>query len=160
MSTLTGGARYFRLSNAARGRRKGSAGREPKPASGRLVLSLLEDTLMRSRSVRPNIYLPVVRFGVVVADWKYILGATLVGYLVPFFFRLKMGSVPLWFVTGVGAAALSYGFFRYTKVGRRSYWFQHSIRALYEGSVARRTVPGDRKRAARAWLMDRSHRQH
>jgi len=115
---------------------------------------------MRSRSVRPNIYLPVVRFGVVVADWKYILCATLVGYLVPFFFRLKIGSVPLWFVTGVGAAALSYGFFRYTKVGRRSYWFQHSIRALYEGSVARRTVPGDRKRAARAWLMDRSHRQH
>ena len=28
---------------------------------------------MRVRSVRPNIYLPVVRFGVVVADWKYIL---------------------------------------------------------------------------------------
>jgi hypothetical protein len=108
---------------------------------------------MRVRAVRPNIYLPVVRFGVVVADWKYILGATLVGYLIPFFFRLKIGNVPLWFVTGVVAAAGSYAFFRFSKVGRRSYWFQHSIRALYEGSAARRTVPGDYRR--RAWLVDK-----
>ena len=111
---------------------------------------------MRPRSVRPNIYLPIVRFGVVVADWKYILGATLVGYLIPFFFRLKIGNVPLWFVTGVGSAALSYSFFRYTKVGRRSYWFQHSMRALLEGRVARRTVPGDRNRVKRPWLIDRA----
>jgi len=111
---------------------------------------------MRVRSVRPNIYLPVVRFGVVVADWKYILGATLVGYLVPFFFRLKIGNVPMWFVTGVAAAAFSYGFFRYTKAGRRDYWFQHSTRALHEGSVARRTVPGDHKRSPRKWLIDRT----
>ncbi len=116
---------------------------------------------MRRRSVRPNIYLPVVRFGVVVADWKYILCATLVGYLIPFFFRLKIGSVPLWFVSGIGAAALSYTFFRFTKVGRRSYWFQHSIRALVDGSVARRTVPGDRsERPFRAWVSEESGRRH
>ena len=114
---------------------------------------------MRPRPVRPNIYLPIVRFGVVVADWKYILGATLVGYLIPFFFRLKIGSVPLWFVTGVGSAALAYSFFRYTKIGRRSYWFQHSMRALFEGQVARRTVPGDRERAKRSWMIDRASRQ-
>ena len=63
---------------------------------------------MRFRPVRPNIYLPVIRFGVLVGDWKYILAATLVGYLVPFFFRLKLGIVPLWFVTGIGNAAVSY----------------------------------------------------
>jgi hypothetical protein len=108
---------------------------------------------MRYRPVRPNIYLPVIRFGVVVADWKYILGATLVGYLVPFFFRLRIGVVPLWFVTAIGTAALSYAFFRYTKVGRKSYWFQHSIRALLDGSVARRTLPGDRAhRPFKLWL--------
>jgi hypothetical protein len=116
---------------------------------------------MRARSVRPNIYLPVVRFGVVVADWKYILCATLVGYLIPFFFRLKIGNVPLWFVTGIGAAALSYGFFRYTKVGRRSYWFQHYIRAMLDGSVARRTVPGDRSAGPlRAWVSEELARRH
>jgi hypothetical protein len=108
---------------------------------------------MRYRPVRPNIYLPVIRFGVVVSDWKYILGATLVGYLVPFFFRLRIGVVPLWFVTAIGTAALSYTFFRYTKVGRKSFWFQHSIRALLDASVARRTLPGDRaSRAFKPWL--------
>src|SRR2546429_6965696 len=45
-----------------------------------------------------TLFRSVVRFGVVVADWKYILGATLAGYLIPFFFRLKIGVVPLWFV--------------------------------------------------------------
>jgi hypothetical protein len=109
---------------------------------------------MRFRPVRPNIYLPVIRFGVLISDWKYILAATLVGYLVPFFFRLKLGMVPVWFVTGIGSAAISYGFFRYTKVGRKPYWFQHSIKALFEGSLARRTFPADRMRRARSeWLL-------
>lgn len=109
---------------------------------------------MRFRPVRPNIYLPVIRFGVLISDWKYILAATLVSYLVPFFFRLKLGMVPLWFVTGIGSAAISYGFFRYTKVGRKPYWFQHSVKALFEGSLARRTFPADRKRRARSkWLL-------
>ena len=112
---------------------------------------------MRHRAVRPNIYLPVVRFGVVATDWKFILCATLTGYLIPFFFRFKIGGVPMWFVTGVGAAALSYAFFRYTKVGRRSYWFQHSVRALLDGPLARRTLPNDRReRFDRPWLRERS----
>ena len=109
---------------------------------------------MRLRPVRPNIYLPVIRFGVLISDWKYILAATLAGYLVPFFFRLKLGIVPLWFVTGIGCAAVSYGFFRYTKVGRKPYWFQHSIKALVEGLLARRTFPADHRRTARSeWLL-------
>ena len=109
---------------------------------------------MRFRPVRPNIYLPVIRFGVLISDWKYILAATLVGYLVPFFFRLKFGFVPLWFVTGIGSAAASYAFFRYTKVGRKPYWFQHSIKAMFDGALARRTFPGDRvRRPRRAWLL-------
>ena len=32
---------------------------------------------MRFRPVRPNIYLPVIRFGVLISDWKYILAVTL-----------------------------------------------------------------------------------
>jgi len=110
---------------------------------------------MRHRAVRPNIYLPVVRIGVVASDWKFILCATLIGYLIPFFFRLKVAGIPMWFVTGVGAAALSYSFFRYTKVGRRSYWFQHSVRAFLDGTTARRTLPSDRyKKSQRPWLSE------
>jgi hypothetical protein len=109
---------------------------------------------MRFRPVRPNIYLPVIRFGVLIGDWKYILAATLVGYLVPFFFRLKLGFVPLWFVTGIGSAAISYAFFRYTKIGRKPYWFQHSMKARFDGSVARRTLPRDLvRRPRREWLL-------
>ena len=145
----------FRLSNAARGApqqiSRSQIHSQQRPADS----DFREEQHMRSRPVRPNIYLPVVRFGVVVADWKYILMATLIGYLVPFFFRLKSGNVPLWFVTGLISAALSYGFFRYAKVGRRSHWFQHSSRALFEGSVARRTVPEDRNAPATRWLRDR-----
>src|SRR5262245_18274226 len=107
---------------------------------------------MRSRSVRPNIYLPVVRFGVVLADWKYILIATLAGYLIPFCFRLKGGSLPLWCVTGIGAAALSYSFFRYTKAGRRPFWFQHSIKALFEGPTARQVLPKAQPSPSKVWL--------
>src|SRR2546422_9088989 len=110
---------------------------------------------MRIRVVRLNLYLPWVRFGVVVVDWKYILCVTMLGFLIPFFFRLKIGGFPLWFLTAIGAAALSYGFFRYTKIGRRSYWFQHSIRSLLDGSVARRTVPGDSSaRPFTTWLSE------
>ena len=77
-----------------------------------------------------------------------------VGYLVPFFLRLRVGLVPLWFVTGIGSAAISYAFFRYTKVGRKPYWFQHSIRALLDGSMARRTLPADHaRRSHRRWLL-------
>ncbi len=109
---------------------------------------------MRFRPVRPNIYLPVIRFGVLVGDWKYILICTLGGYLVPFILRLRIGLVPLWFVTGIGCAASSYAFFRYTKVGRKPYWFQHSVRALFNGSIARRRLPADRaRRVCNAWLL-------
>src|SRR5688572_15608979 len=105
MSMQMGAAQFFPLSSAAEGApQRISRSRifcQRRPADP----NLMEGRVMRSRSVRPNIYLPVVRFGVVVADWKYILGATLVGYLVPFFFRLKVGSVPLWFITGLSCAA-------------------------------------------------------
>ena len=119
-----------------------------------LALPLL-DAMVPAFAARTNAAaVPVIRFGVLISDWKYILVATLVGYLVPFFFRLKFGIVPLWFVTGIGSAAISYGFFRYTKVGRKPYWFQHSIKALFEGSRARRTFPADRLRRARSqWLL-------
>src|ERR1700752_405898 len=109
---------------------------------------------MRFRPVRPNIYLPVIRFGVLISDWKFILVATLAGHLVPFIFRLRIGIVPLWFVGGIGSAAISYAFFRFTKVGRKPYWFQHSLSALLQGSIACRTLAIDRERQRqKSWLL-------
>ena len=38
---------------------------------------------MRSRPIRPNIYLPVVRFGVADSDWFTVLLISCAGYLAP-----------------------------------------------------------------------------
>ena len=109
---------------------------------------------MRPRPVRSKIYLPVVRFGVVSGDWKFILFATLAGYLVPFFFGLKLWKVPLFLWTGLLAALTSYAFFFYIRIGRRPYWFQHNLRALAEGRVRRRRLPSDyAKSPKRSWLL-------
>lgn len=125
-------------------------------SAGPVLVLVVPDggTCMRFRPVRPNIYLPVIRFGVQIGDWKYILVVTLVGYLLPFIFRLRIGFIPLWFVSGIGSAAISYAFFRYTKVGRKPNWFQHSISALLQGPIARRTLAIDRERRRRkSWLL-------
>ena len=110
--------------------------------------------MMRPRPVRSKIYLPVVRFGVVSGDWKFILFATLAGYLFPFFFGLRLWKVPLFLWTGLASALAAYAFFFFIRVGRRPYWFQHNLRALTEGGVRRRTQPSDHaKSPKRSWLL-------
>jgi len=61
---------------------------------------------MRHRPIRPNVYLPVVKFGVVSSDWKFVLGATFIGYTAPFLLDLKLWGAPLELWTGLSAAAL------------------------------------------------------
>jgi hypothetical protein len=108
---------------------------------------------MRSRSIRPNVYLPVVKFGVVSSDWKFVLGAALIGYTVPFLFDLKLWGVPLELWTGLLAAALAIGFFNGARIGRRPYWLQHKIRALVESPVRRQALPIDlAKNTPRRWI--------
>lgn len=108
---------------------------------------------MRHRPVRSRIYLPVVRWGVVSSDWKFVLIATLVGYLVPFFLSLKVGRLPMWLFSGLLAAAVSYVFFRLVRTGRKPFWLQHTARARVESSRQRRALPADSIRhPQRAWL--------
>jgi hypothetical protein len=111
---------------------------------------------MRLRPIRPNIYLPVVRFGVVSSDWKFVLAATLIGYTVPFLLNLRLWGVPLELWTGLLCAAIAIGFFNYTRIGRRPYWLQHQLRAWFESPIRRGTLPADRaKRPRRPWILDR-----
>ena len=42
------------------------------------------------RPIRPNIYLPVARFGVLISDWKFVFVATLAAYSTPFLLDLKL----------------------------------------------------------------------
>ncbi|HZS47944.1 MAG TPA: hypothetical protein VFC63_22935 [Blastocatellia bacterium] len=109
---------------------------------------------MRARPIRARIYTPVVRFGIVSTDWKFILAATLGGYLIPFFLNLRLWRVPLFLWTGLFCALVSYAFFFFIRIGRKPYWFQHTIRALIESPIQRRVLPSDYKRS-RSWIIDK-----
>ena len=108
---------------------------------------------MRQRPIRSNIYLPVVRFGVVSSDWKFVLAAMLTAYSIPFWLDLKLWRVPLELWTGILAAVLSIAFFNFVRIGRRPFWLQHHLRALTESSCRRRVLPRDLKeRPRRSWM--------
>jgi hypothetical protein len=109
---------------------------------------------MRPRPIRSNIYLPVVRFGVVTSDWKFVLAATLIGYGVPFWLDLKLWKVPLELWTGILAAVLSIAFFNFVRIGRRPYWLQHRLRAITEKPCHRHIIPADLAREQRRlWMI-------
>jgi hypothetical protein len=111
---------------------------------------------MRTRPIRPNIYLPVVKFGVASSDWKFVLFATLIGYTLPFLFELKVWGAPLELVTGVASGALSIVFFNWARIGRRPYWLQHKLRSLIENPYNRPALPADdAEKPRRLWIIRR-----
>ena len=112
---------------------------------------------MRTRPIRPNIYLPVVKFGVVSSDWKFVLFAALMGYILPFLFDLKLWGAPLELITGVLSAALSIAFFNWARTGRPPYWLQHKIRSLIESPHSAPALPADNKnKTRRPWVIYRN----
>jgi hypothetical protein len=109
---------------------------------------------MRPRPIRPNIYLPVARFGVLISDWKFVLMATLIAYSTPYLFDLKLWGAPLELWSGLGAAALSIAFFNYVRIGRRPYWLHHRLRAMFTNPIHRRSLPIDSARhPKRRWII-------
>lgn len=98
---------------------------------------------MRPRPIRPNIYRPIERWGVVSTDWKFVLAGSLAGYLIPFFLGLKIGRVPVWLFSWIISTLISYSFFRWVRQGRPPFWIQHQVRARLEGKLRRRSLPGD-----------------
>lgn len=111
---------------------------------------------MRQRPVRPNVYLPVVKFGVVSSDWKFVLFAAVMGYALPFLFELKLWGAPLELVMGLISGAFSIAFFNWARMGRRPHWLQHKIRALIEDPHNRPALPADEtKLPRRPWIINK-----
>jgi hypothetical protein len=109
---------------------------------------------MRARPIRPNVYLPVARFGVLISDWKFVLAATLISYTVPFLLNLKLWGMPLELWCGLGAGAFSIAFFNYARIGRRPFWLQHRLRAIFTSPIQRHSLPIDEeRRSKRAWII-------
>ena len=110
---------------------------------------------MRARPVRRNIYLPVVRFGVADSDWFTVLLISCAGYLAPVPFGITVLYVPLQMWTWLIATAGSIAFFNYIRIGRKPYWLQHRLRALFLNHRQYRAIPNGRKRAFnRSWIVN------
>jgi hypothetical protein len=110
---------------------------------------------MRQRPVRPNIYLPVVRFGVADSDWFSILLISCSCYLAPVPFGITLLYVPLQMWTWLFATAGAIAFFNYIRIGRKPYWLQHQIRALLLNHRQSRFIPNSRKGSfKRPWIRD------
>jgi len=110
---------------------------------------------MRARPVRPNIYLPVVRFGVADSDWLSVLLISCVGYLAPVPFGITLLYIPLQMWTWLLATAGSIAFFNYVRIGRKPYWLQHQLKALFLNHRQYRAIPNGRGRGPnRSWILD------
>jgi hypothetical protein len=110
---------------------------------------------MRSRPIRPNIYLPVVRFGVADSDWFTVLLISCAGYLAPVPFGITVLYVPLQMWTWLLATAGSIAFFNYIRIGRKPCWLPYKMKALFFHHRQYRAIPNGRKRGfQRAWLID------
>src|SRR5437588_7423353 len=116
---------------------------------------------MRSRPVRPNIYLPVVRFGVADSDWFTVLLISCAGYLLPVPFGITVLYVPLQMWTWLLATAGSIAFFNYIRIGRRPRWLQHKLKAVFSHHRQSRAIPNGKKRTfQRPWIVDLSGADH
>jgi hypothetical protein len=108
---------------------------------------------MNLRPVRPNIYLPVVRFGVADSDWFPILLISCAGYLAPVPFGITVLYVPLQMWTWLLATAVSIAFFNYIRIGRPPYWLQHKLKSIWQHHRQYPALPNGKKRPFRRWWL-------
>ena len=110
---------------------------------------------MKLRPVRPNIYLPVVRFGVADSDWLSVLLISCASYLAPVPFGITVLYVPLQMWTWLLATAGSIAFFNYIRIGRRPYWLPHKLNSIWLHHRQYPALPNGKKRAFRqSWLLE------
>src|SRR5690349_10282824 len=110
---------------------------------------------MKLRPVRPNIYLPVVRFGVADSDWLSVLLISCASYLAPVPFGITVLYVPLQMWTWLLTTAGSIAFFNYIRIGRRPYWLPHKVRSIWLHHRQHPALPNGKKRAfRRSWLLE------
>ena len=110
---------------------------------------------MRLRPVRPNIYMPVVRFGVADSDWFTVLLISCAAYLAPVPFGITVLYVPLQMWTWLLGTAGTIAFFNCIRIGRKPYWLQHTLKALLFHHRKYHAIPNGSKRSfRRPWLID------
>ena len=110
---------------------------------------------MKLRPIRPNIYLPVVRFGVADSDWLSVLLISCASYLAPIPFGITILYVPLQMWTWLLATAGSIGFFNYIRIGRRPYWLPNKLKSIWLHHRHYPGLPNGKKRPfRRSWVLE------
>src|SRR5260370_2028384 len=111
------------------------------------------DVAMRVRPVRPNIYLPVVRFGVADSDWFSVLLISCAGYLLPVPLGLTVLYVPLQMWTWLLATAGGVAFFYYIWLRARPTGLCQQIKRIGLHHRHSRVIPHGRKRPLHPALL-------
>jgi hypothetical protein len=99
--------------------------------------------------MRSQIYLPVLRFGITDEDWGVVILASVLGYAVPFLFRMTLSGVPLEMVGWLLMMALSIWALNVLRRRSRPCRLKYVLQASLQGTVRRRRLPGD---PVQCWL--------
>ena len=107
---------------------------------------------MRRRSTRPNVFRGLKRFGVLQADWKYILLPAAAMYFLPFIFGMWVYYIPLGFPLGVVTFVILLGIFNFLRASKPEYWMKNRLDAASDGwANFRPPINGEFKKAD--WII-------
>lgn len=113
----------------------------------------------RVRPIRARLYLPVVRWGVADRDWPLVILIPLVVTTVLFVSDVSVRGVPLALPGALLSLGGTIGFFSYIRKGKRPFWLQHKVAAMFTPARRRRRLPLDRRRPTRPWVADAPSRR-
>lgn len=108
---------------------------------------------MQQRPIRSQLYLPILRFGITDEDWGFVIGASLIGYAVPFLLGLRVYGIPAELIGWLVLMGLSVLCLNLIRRQSRPGWLRHTIQARLRGSTSRRWLPHEWQRA---WLREDS----
>jgi hypothetical protein len=86
--------------------------------------------MKRTYPIRPQIYLPVARFGVVLSDWPGVLIPTALATFIPLFGEFKAFGFPVYPISGPLVFFPLVWFFNRVRTGKPPFWLQHKFRSL------------------------------
>ena len=86
--------------------------------------------MKRTFPIRPQIYLPVARFGVVMSDWPGVLIPTALATFIPLFAEMTVFGFPIYPLTGPLVFFPMVWFFNRVRTGKAPFWLQHKYRFL------------------------------
>jgi hypothetical protein len=97
--------------------------------------------MKNSFPARPQIYLPIDRWGVLISDWPYVIIATMVATFVPVVLRIKFFGFPLYILScPVTFFGLVY-FFNRVRIGKPNRWLNHKLFALINPKILGPMLP-------------------